>query len=160
LDISAKPGDVVAASRNWHEADCRDLHGTMDLARAEERGFSCRQRGPGKRRRALPGSRRGPCPALGSHLVGLVEKHGTKTRRSWRKLHIGMDAGTGEIAAAALTTGDVDDASQVGPLLKQLEAPLASFTGDGAYDPDGVYRAVNDRDRDAAVIVPHARRRC
>lgn len=47
----------------------------------------------------------------------LVEKHGTKTRRSWRKLHIGMDAGTGEIVAVALTTNDVDDASQVGPLL-------------------------------------------
>ena len=43
----------------------------------------------------------------------LVEKHGTKTRRSWRKLHIGMDATTGEIVAAALTTNDVDDARQI-----------------------------------------------
>jgi len=34
----------------------------------------------------------------------LVEKHGAKTRRSWRKLHIGLDAGTGQIVAAALTT--------------------------------------------------------
>jgi hypothetical protein len=42
----------------------------------------------------------------------LVEKHGTKTRRSWRKLHIGMDAGSGEIVAATLTTNDVDDASK------------------------------------------------
>jgi len=41
----------------------------------------------------------------------LVEKHGTKTRRSWRKLHIGMDANTGEIVAVAVTTNDVDDAS-------------------------------------------------
>jgi hypothetical protein len=84
----------------------------------------------------------------------LVEKHGTKTRRSWRKLHIGMDANTGEIVAAALTTNDVDDASQVGPLLDQLDAPLASFTGDGAYDQDSLYRAVTDRDPDALVIVP------
>jgi hypothetical protein len=42
----------------------------------------------------------------------LVEKHGTKTRRSWRKLHIGMDAGTGEIVAAALTTNDVEALSR------------------------------------------------
>jgi Transposase DDE domain len=28
----------------------------------------------------------------------LLEKHGTKTRRSWRKLHIGMDADTGVTA--------------------------------------------------------------
>src|SRR5215208_4031298 len=27
----------------------------------------------------------------------LIEKHGTKTRRSWRKLHLGMDADTGQI---------------------------------------------------------------
>jgi len=27
----------------------------------------------------------------------LQEKHGTKTRRSWRKLHIGLDAGSGQI---------------------------------------------------------------
>jgi Transposase DDE domain len=84
----------------------------------------------------------------------LVEKHGTKTRRSWRKLHIGMDTNTGEIVAAVLTTNDVDDASQVGPLLDQLEAPLASFTGDGAYDQDSLYRVVTDRDPDALVIVP------
>jgi hypothetical protein len=84
----------------------------------------------------------------------LVEKHGTKARRSWRKLHIGMDANTGEIVAAALTTNDVDDASQVGPLLDQLEGPVASFTGDGAYDQDSLYRTVIDRDPDALVIVP------
>ena len=31
----------------------------------------------------------------------LHEKHGTKTRRSWRKLHVGLDADTGQIIAAA-----------------------------------------------------------
>jgi hypothetical protein len=84
----------------------------------------------------------------------LVEKHGTRTRRSWRKLHIGMDANTGEIVAAALTTNDVDDASQVGPLLDQVEGAVASFTGDGAYDQDRVYRAVIDRDPETTIIVP------
>ena len=84
----------------------------------------------------------------------LVEKHGTKTRRAWRKLHIGMDADTGEIVAATLTTNDVDDASQIGPLLDRVEAPLISFTGDGAYDQDNVYGAVIDRDPDAVVVVP------
>src|ERR1700687_3926241 len=34
----------------------------------------------------------------------LVEKHGTKTRRSWRKVHLGGDAGTGQIGHAALTS--------------------------------------------------------
>ena len=65
-----------------------------------------------------------------------------------------MDAETGEIVAAELTTNDVDDASQVGPLLGQVAGPVASFTGDGAYDQDSVYRAVADRQPEAAVIVP------
>jgi Transposase DDE domain len=65
-----------------------------------------------------------------------------------------MDAETGEIVVAELTTNDVDDASQVGPLLDQVIGPVVSFTGDGAYDQDSVYRAVADRQPNAAVIVP------
>jgi hypothetical protein len=84
----------------------------------------------------------------------LLEKHGTKTRRSWRKLHIGMDAETGQIVAAALTTNDVDDGAQVGPLLDQVAAPVVSFTADGAYDQEGVAAAVAERHPEAAVIVP------
>src|SRR5215218_7282165 len=84
----------------------------------------------------------------------LVEKHGTKARRSWRKLHIGRDADTGQIVAATLTTHDVDDGSQVGPLLDQVDGPIASFTGDGAYDQDGVYASIGKRHPEAAIIVP------
>src|SRR5881275_1694246 len=84
----------------------------------------------------------------------LVEKHAARTRRSWRKLHIGVDADTGQIIAAELTGKDVDDGSRVGPLLEQIAGPVASFTGDGAYDRDDVYREVCQRHPDAAVIVP------
>jgi hypothetical protein len=84
----------------------------------------------------------------------LVEKHGTKTRRSWRKLHVGRDADTGQIVAATLTAHDVDDGSQVGPLLDQVDGPIASFTGDGAYDQDSVYASVAERYPEATIIVP------
>jgi Transposase DDE domain len=84
----------------------------------------------------------------------LLEKHATKTRRSWRKLHIAMDADPGQIAAAVLTTSDVDDASQVGPLLDQIDRPVASFTTDGAYDQDRVYGVVAARHSQASVIIP------
>ena len=84
----------------------------------------------------------------------LVEKHGTRTRRSWRKLHLGVDADTGEMVVAALTSNDVDDGSQVGPLLDQVRRPVASFIGDGAYDRDDVYGEVAARHPDAAVIAP------
>ena len=84
----------------------------------------------------------------------LIEKHGTKPRRSWRKLHLGMEAETGQIVAAALTTKEVDDGSEVGPLLDQVAASVASFTGDGAYDQESVSTAVAKRHPGAAVIVP------
>jgi hypothetical protein len=84
----------------------------------------------------------------------LLEKHGTKTRRSWRKLHIAVDTDTGQIAAATITTSDIDDASQVGALLDQVDGPVASFTADGAYDQDGVYGKVAARHPEASVIVP------
>jgi hypothetical protein len=96
--------------------------------------------------------------STGLKLVGagewLAEKHGTKRRRSWKKLHLGVDAETGRIVAATLTDGDVDDASQVGPLLDRIPDPVASFTGDGAYDQGGVYADVAERHPDADVIVP------
>ena len=112
------------------------------------------------RPRSSPGS--GPVHLLvdstGLKLGGpgewLTEKHGTKLRRSWRKLHLGVDADTGEITAAELTTNDVDDGSQVGPLLDQVEGAMASLTGDGAYDRDDVYGAVTKRHPNAAVVVP------
>src|SRR3954464_8655241 len=44
--------------------------------------------------------------------------------------------------------------AQVGPLLDQVAGPLASFTGDGAYDRDDVSRSVAERHPGAAVIVP------
>ena len=47
--------------------------------------------------------------------------------------------------ASALTTKEVDDGAQVGPMLEQITNPLASFMGDGAYDQDGVYAAVAER---------------
>jgi hypothetical protein len=57
------------------------------------------------------------------------------------------------IAASELTTNDVDDGSQVGPLLDQIAGPVASFTGDGAYDQDGVFRSVAEHHPGARVIV-------
>jgi len=84
----------------------------------------------------------------------LLEKHGTATRRSWRALHLGVDAGTGWIVASTLTAKDVDDVSQAGPLLDQVAGAVASFTGDGGYDQDRVYASVAGRHPEAAVVVP------
>src|SRR3954465_13939617 len=112
----------------------------------------------------VPRPRSGPEPvhllvdSTGLKLCGagewLIERHGTRRRRSWRKMHIGVDADTGRIVASELTPHDGDDGSQVGPLLDQVAGPVASFTGDGAYDQDGVSASVAERHPEAWVIVP------
>src|SRR3954471_20015740 len=91
---------------------------------------------------------------LGGPGEWLIEKHGTKRRKAWRKLHLGVDAETGEIVAATLTAKEVDDAAQLGPLLEQIEGDVSSVTADGAYDQDGVYDTVAARHPAAAVVVP------
>src|SRR3954447_15839348 len=68
----------------------------------------------------------------------LVEKHGARGKRTWRKLHLAIDASTGEILASELTSNEEGDASQVGPLLDQIPGPLASVIADGAYDGEPV----------------------
>jgi hypothetical protein len=83
------------------------------------------------------------------------EKHG-RTRRSWRKLHLALDADTGELVARVLTGNDLDDAGQTPVLLEQVDAEIASVTADGAYDGEPVYQAVASRqpDKPPDVIIP------
>ena len=84
----------------------------------------------------------------------LLEKHGTKTCRSWRKLHIGLDADSSLIVAASLTAKEADDGAEVGPLLDQITGEVISFTGDGGYDQDRVHASVAERYPEVAIIVP------
>jgi hypothetical protein len=84
----------------------------------------------------------------------LLEKHGARARRSWRKLHLGLDAKTGRIVAASLTAKEVDDGAEAGAVLDQVDGAVASFTADGGYDQDGVSTAVTERHPEAAIIVP------
>jgi hypothetical protein len=98
--------------------------------------------------------------ATGVHL--LVDSSGLKLGGpgEWRStvpasgapLHIGFDAVTGRIVASLLT--DVDDASQVEPLLDQIADPVEVFLGDGGYDRTGVYTALDERYPDAVIVVP------
>src|SRR3954463_5318777 len=84
----------------------------------------------------------------------LIEKHGTQRRRAWRKLHLAVDTKTGTIVASPLPRKEVDDAAELGPLLDQIDEPLAAVVADGAYDQDRVYDAVAEHSPEAAVVVP------
>src|SRR5689334_19089980 len=66
----------------------------------------------------------------------------------------GSADGTRNRGADCYSSSDADDTAQAGPLLEQIDKTVASFTGDGTYDHEGVHDAVAQRHPDAAVIVP------
>jgi hypothetical protein len=84
----------------------------------------------------------------------LDQKHGVRSDRRWRKLHLGMDVDTHEIVAAELTSDDVGDVLEIPHLLDQIDGDIASMTADGAYDGEAVDKAVAEHHPGAAVIIP------
>jgi IS5 family transposase len=63
-----------------------------------------------------------------------VRQHGASKRRTWRKLHIGIDIRTQEIVLARLTENSKDDAAVARQALSGQSTRLKSFHGDGGYD--------------------------
>jgi Transposase DDE domain len=60
-------------------------------------------------------------------------------RRTWRKLHLSINAHSQEIVAEVLTSKKCDDADLVPEILAQIEPPVAKLYGDGAYDKWKLY---------------------
>ena len=84
----------------------------------------------------------------------LEAKHGAKSRRKWRKLHLAVDATSGMIVAQTLTDQDVDDLSQVAPLLDQIDRPIDQVTADGAYDGAPTYQTIAQYGDGIEVVIP------
>ncbi len=63
-----------------------------------------------------------------------VRKHGYSKRRTWRKLHLGVNPKTGFIHCHTLTLNNVDDGSQLEDLVDQVETEVTDVCLDGAYD--------------------------
>jgi hypothetical protein len=81
-----------------------------------------------------------------------VRRHGWTRRRTWRKLHVGVDEATGEVLAAVVTTNNFSDGQVLPDLLAQVESPLSHVTGDGGYDDRQCYQAICERG--ARAVIP------
>ncbi len=97
--------------------------------------------------------------STGLKIVGDGEWHAHKhrtsnKRRSWRKLHLGVDA-EGFIVASQLTESGADDASVGVAMIERIEAPIDRFTADGAYDTRAIYGALlADRLLGTTIVIP------
>ena len=83
-----------------------------------------------------------------------VRTHGKSKRRTWRKLHLGVDPQSSEIEAVALTENSVSDADMVEPLLDQIHQEIDHFAGDGSYDKRKVYDSLQRHAPQAKVLIP------
>nr|WP_111302128.1 IS5 family transposase [Paracoccus saliphilus] len=84
-----------------------------------------------------------------------TRKHGPSRRRQWRKVHLAMDAGTGDVRAVELTSSRQGDSPLLPELLAQIppEETIGTVTADGAYDTRRCHGAIIDRGADAVIPI-------
>ena len=83
-----------------------------------------------------------------------VRQHGVSKRRTWRKLHVGVNPQDGEFQAVLLTDNSVSDDNAVAGLLVQIEQELDEFAADGAYDKRKVYDSLNAHSPGVNILIP------
>jgi hypothetical protein len=98
---------------------------------------------------------RNPCRGANTHLVvdatGLkvygegerkMRKHGKEKRRTWRKLHLAIDAATHEVIAAEVSVVNVADNKVLPTLINPLRRVIKQVSADGAYDTKACYKVL------------------
>lgn len=87
-----------------------------------------------------------------------VRQHGWSKRRTWRKLHLGVNEANSEILAALVTTPAIGDSQALEDLLEQVDdsfddtgCTLEQVSGDGGYDARSCYDAIRERGAKATI---------
>ena len=62
--------------------------------------------------------------------------------RDYRKIHLAVDAVSGDVLACELGSKSARDPARVPALLAQIDRPISSAKADAAYDTSGVYDAI------------------
>jgi len=71
--------------------------------------------------------------------------HGKTKRRTWRKLHLMIDALAQEIIGECLTDNSVHDTVPVAKMLDEQKTPVGKFYGDGIFDTWNLYGTLDQR---------------
>jgi hypothetical protein len=69
-----------------------------------------------------------------------TRKHGKEKRRTWRKLHLAVDAATHEVITAEVSLESVADNEVLPTLLSPLRRKIKQVSADGVYDTKGCYK--------------------
>ena len=80
-----------------------------------------------------------------------VRQHGVGKRRTWRKIHLAVDASEKDIIGVEVTTADWGDNEMLPGLPDQIPGPIAQVSADGAYDTEGCHEAIAQREARATI---------
>jgi IS5 family transposase len=80
-----------------------------------------------------------------------VRQHGYSRRRTWRKLHLGVDEATLEFVSVVVSTNSFKDSQLLPDLLEQVSDELSQVSADGAYDSRNCSDAIREREARAAI---------
>lgn len=83
-----------------------------------------------------------------------IRIHGKSKRRTWRKIHIGIDPSSGEILLCELTKNSASDGSVACGLLNRMEGKISQAWGDGSYDDKRFRKKIFDMGGEAIVPPP------
>lgn len=81
-----------------------------------------------------------------------VRQHGAGKRRTWLKVHLGVDAEVRDVIAVEVTTTAWTDGEVFGGLIDQVEGAIEQIDADGAYDTREAYDIAAQRE--ARLVVP------
>jgi hypothetical protein len=81
------------------------------------------------------------------------EKHGVASKRSWRKMHLGV----GEdhfIYSSVLTDKNTMDDAVTEAVCEQIKVPVEQVSADRAYDENHVYTTLEQHFPEADIVIP------
>lgn len=81
-----------------------------------------------------------------------VRQHGAGKRRTWLKVHLGVDAHAKDVIGVEVTTTAWADSEVFGDLVGQIDAAIEQIDGDGADDTRDAYEVAAQRQ--ATLVVP------
>ena len=83
-----------------------------------------------------------------------VRQHGYSKRRTWRKLHLSVDANSHEIEAIVLSEASLDDAEAGKQLLIETSGEIEQIDADASYDKRKFYEASQRRGVKHIIVPP------
>jgi len=82
-----------------------------------------------------------------------VRMHGISKRRTWRKLHIGVNESNGEILSAKVTTASIADGDMLVEIISDIDVDIKQVSADKGYDKRKCYEVLSGKGIKATIDI-------